>query len=123
MFFQRPILQEQLTNGLSGRPVPPSRSTFLFLLTDNDAINQSHGIERKRDMVIQSLVEYLGESREELFHDCQEHDREGQAQHIVKILAVHGAPEEDPSDVPIVIEDTSLSCYVLKRLRSAFLLG
>ncbi|KAL6467084.1 hypothetical protein MHYP_G00248880 [Metynnis hypsauchen] len=36
-----------------------------------DAINQSHGIERKRDMVIQSLIEYLGESREELFHDCQ----------------------------------------------------
>ncbi|KAL6472193.1 hypothetical protein MHYP_G00183810 [Metynnis hypsauchen] len=69
-----------------------------------DAINQSHGIERKRDMVIQSLVEYLGESREELFHDCQEHDREGQAQHIMKILVVHGAPEEDPSDVAIVIE-------------------
>ncbi|KAL6458616.1 hypothetical protein MHYP_G00320880 [Metynnis hypsauchen] len=36
-----------------------------------DAINQSLGIERKRDMVIQSLIEYLGESREELFHDCQ----------------------------------------------------
>ncbi|KAL6473124.1 hypothetical protein MHYP_G00193120 [Metynnis hypsauchen] len=69
-----------------------------------DAINQSLGIERKRDMVIQSLIEYLGESREELFHDCQEHDREGQAQHIMKILVVHGAPEEDPSDVAIVIE-------------------
>ncbi|KAL7877761.1 hypothetical protein SRHO_G00044040 [Serrasalmus rhombeus] len=32
------------------------------------------------------------------------HDREDQAQHIMKILVVHGAPEEDPSDVAIVIE-------------------
>ncbi|KAL6468442.1 hypothetical protein MHYP_G00241190 [Metynnis hypsauchen] len=40
-----------------------------------DAINQSLGIERKRDMVIQSLIEYLGESREELFHDCQKLDQ------------------------------------------------
>ncbi|KAL7883045.1 hypothetical protein SRHO_G00007030 [Serrasalmus rhombeus] len=36
----------------------------------------------------------------------KEHDREGQAQHIMKILVVHGVPEEDPSDVAIVIEGT-----------------
>ncbi|KAL6478151.1 hypothetical protein MHYP_G00139860 [Metynnis hypsauchen] len=58
-----------------------------------DAIKQSHGIERKRDMVIQSLIEYLGESREELFHDCQDMEPFGTSSPWRVQIAAHAQGE------------------------------
>ncbi|XP_062331178.1 uncharacterized protein LOC134031520 [Osmerus eperlanus] len=69
-----------------------------------DTLNQRDSIERRRDAVIRSLIEYLGESGVELFLDCQEADRHENTHHILKVLVVHAATDEDPVDVSIIIE-------------------
>ncbi|XP_067105521.1 uncharacterized protein [Osmerus mordax] len=69
-----------------------------------DTLNQRDSIERRRDAVIRSLIEYLGESGVELFLDCQEADRHENTHHILKVLVLHAATDEDPVDVSIIIE-------------------
>lgn len=69
-----------------------------------DRLSQNQSIEMRRETVIRSLILYLGEKEEELFEDCPEDTRSNAAEHILKILVVHGADREDPVDVSILLE-------------------
>ncbi|XP_051960854.1 uncharacterized protein LOC127628167 isoform X2 [Xyrauchen texanus] len=69
-----------------------------------DRLSRNQSIEMRRETVIRSLILYLGEKEEELFEDCQEDTRSDAAEHILKILVVHGADREDPVDVSILLE-------------------
>ncbi|KAJ8279101.1 hypothetical protein COCON_G00061670 [Conger conger] len=75
---------------------------FLFKLSKNQSI------EMRRETVIRSLILYLGEEGEHLFEDCQEDHRSDATEHVLKILVAHGASEEDPVDVSIILEGTEV---------------
>ncbi|CAL8358645.1 unnamed protein product [Arctogadus glacialis] len=65
---------------------------FLFKLSQNQSIGM------RREAVIRSLILYLGEKGEELFEDCQGDNRSDATEHVLKIMVVHDAAEEDPVD-------------------------
>ncbi|CAL8293580.1 unnamed protein product [Arctogadus glacialis] len=71
---------------------------FLFKLSQNQSIGM------RREAVIRSLILYLGEKGEELFEDCQGDNRSDATEHVLKIMVVHDAAEEDPVDVSIILE-------------------
>ncbi|KAG9269204.1 hypothetical protein AMEX_G16207 [Astyanax mexicanus] len=69
-----------------------------------NTVNESQGIEEKRDLVVCCLIEYLGEHQEDLFQDCQ-NGHEDYTDQTMKVLVTHSAiAEDDPVDVSIVIE-------------------
>ncbi|KAK9536023.1 hypothetical protein VZT92_005845 [Zoarces viviparus] len=63
-------------------------------------------VEGRRDVVIRCLVEFLGESAEELIKDYQDVTKdaieEDIAQHVMKVLVINGGATQE--DVLIVIE-------------------
>ncbi|XP_034545634.1 uncharacterized protein LOC117817198 [Notolabrus celidotus] len=69
-----------------------------------DKLSQNQSIDMRRDAVIRGLIMYLGEKEEELFEDCLEDSRSDAAQHIVKVLVVHGTDREEPVDVSILLD-------------------
>ncbi|CAL8382348.1 unnamed protein product [Arctogadus glacialis] len=67
-------------------------------------LSQNQSIGMRREAVIRSLILYLGEKGEELFEDCQGDNRSDATEHVLKIMVVHDAAEEDPVDVSIILE-------------------
>nr|XP_033966988.1 uncharacterized protein LOC117467459 [Pseudochaenichthys georgianus] len=98
--FYTPKLQEIFgtKGGVAGTKIRP-------LL---DSLSQLH-VEDRRDAIIRCLMEFLGESTEELIKDYQdvskEFVREDYAEHVMKIVVLRGsAAHEGPADVSIIIE-------------------
>ncbi|XP_028434333.1 uncharacterized protein LOC114555819 [Perca flavescens] len=79
-----------------------------------NSLSQQH-VESRRDAIIRCLMEYLGESGEELIKDYQDVSREAikeeYAGHVMKIFVLReSSAEEDhtPADVSIIIEGTEV---------------
>ncbi|XP_041804801.1 uncharacterized protein LOC121614792 [Chelmon rostratus] len=75
-----------------------------------NSLSEQH-VEGRRDIIIRCLVEFLGESAEELIKDyqnvSQEAVKEDCSQHIMKIIVIHpnGAQEnQDSSYVSVIVE-------------------
>ncbi|KAI9541429.1 hypothetical protein NQZ68_029797 [Dissostichus eleginoides] len=66
------------------------------------------GTKLSRVTVIRSLILYLGEKQQDLFEDCLEDSRSDAAEHVLKILVVHGANGEDPVDAALLLEDREM---------------
>ncbi|XP_033941836.1 uncharacterized protein [Pseudochaenichthys georgianus] len=102
--FYTPKLQEIFgtKGGVAGTKIRP-------LL---DSLSQLH-VEDRRDAIIRCLMEFLGESTEELIKDYQdvskEFIREDYAEHVMKIVVLRGsAAHEGPADVSIIIEGSEV---------------
>ncbi|KAA0721373.1 hypothetical protein E1301_Tti021883 [Triplophysa tibetana] len=80
------LLQLMLARGgTSGTRICPLLNT----------INEVQSIEKKRDILVCCLIEYLGENHEELFQDCQELER--QTNQAMKVMVMHNpTAEQDP---------------------------
>ncbi|ROI73795.1 hypothetical protein DPX16_22906 [Anabarilius grahami] len=70
------------------------------------ALNQGHTIEKRRDVVIRSLIEYLGEVEENLFKDCNDGNQEDFVEEVMVIL-VHANGDGEPG-ISIVLEGTKV---------------
>ncbi|CAK6981298.1 unnamed protein product [Scomber scombrus] len=74
-----------------------------------------HHIDGRRDIIIRCLVEYLGESGEELIKDyqdvSQEAVKEDCSNHMMKITVIHpnvAQENQNPVTVSVIIEGTEV---------------
>ncbi|KAL3987735.1 hypothetical protein ACER0C_014850 [Sarotherodon galilaeus] len=74
-----------------------------------------HHVDGRRDIIIRCLVEYLGESGEELIKDhqdvSQEALKEDCSNHMMKIIVIHpnvAQENQDPVNVSVIIEGTEI---------------
>ncbi|XP_026046980.1 uncharacterized protein LOC113035558 [Astatotilapia calliptera] len=80
-----------------------------------DSLNKHH-VDGRRDIIIRCLVEYLGESGEELIKDHQEDVsqealKEDCSNHMMKIIVIHpnvAQENQDPVNVSVIIEGTEI---------------
>lgn len=79
-----------------------------------DSLNKHH-VDGRRDIIIRCLVEYLGESGEELIKDhqdvSQEALKEDCSNHMMKIIVIHpnvAQENQDPVNVSVIIEGTEI---------------
>ncbi|XP_051272765.1 uncharacterized protein LOC127372883 [Dicentrarchus labrax] len=79
-----------------------------------DSLNEHH-VDGRRDIIIRCLVEYLGESGEELIKDyqdvSQEAVKEDCSNHMMKITVIHpnvAQENQDPVYVSVIIEGTEV---------------
>ncbi|XP_076732440.1 uncharacterized protein LOC143413388 [Maylandia zebra] len=80
-----------------------------------DSLNKHH-VDGRRDIIIRCLVEYLGESGEELIKDHQEDVsqealKEDCSNHMMKIIVIHpnvAQENKDPVNVSVIIEGTEI---------------
>ncbi|XP_076733876.1 uncharacterized protein LOC143414098 [Maylandia zebra] len=80
-----------------------------------DSLNKHH-VDGRRDIIIRCLVEYLGESGEELIKDHQEDVsqealKEDCSNHMMKIIVIHpnvAQENQDPVNVSAIIEGTEI---------------
>ncbi|CAI5689086.1 unnamed protein product [Oreochromis niloticus] len=79
-----------------------------------DSLNKHH-VDGRRDIIIRCLVEYLGESGEELIKDhqdvSQEALKEDCSNHVMKIIVTHpnvAQENQDPVNVSVIIEGTEI---------------
>ncbi|XP_019205875.1 uncharacterized protein LOC102075923 [Oreochromis niloticus] len=79
-----------------------------------DSLNKHH-VDGRRDIIIRCLVEYLGESGEELIKDhqdvSQEALKEDCSNHMMKIVVIHpnvAQENQDPVNVSVIIEGTEI---------------
>ncbi|XP_060777576.1 uncharacterized protein LOC132886660 isoform X1 [Neoarius graeffei] len=87
-----------------------------------DTLCQVHGIEHQRYAVICSLIEYFGESNDDLFLKCQENDRSSQSQ-TVKILLVYTQDDPvDPVDVVLAIDGAEVLTKCGSKTKACILL-
>ncbi|RXN24544.1 sterile alpha motif domain-containing 3-like protein [Labeo rohita] len=79
-----------------------------------DSLNEHH-VDGRRDIIIRCLVEYLGESGEELIKDYQDVSQEALKEdcsnHMMKIIVIHpnvAQENQDPVNVSVIIEGTEI---------------
>ncbi|KAL4008579.1 hypothetical protein ACER0C_002431 [Sarotherodon galilaeus] len=79
-----------------------------------DSLNKHH-VDGRRDIIIRCLVEYLGESGEELIKDHQDVSQEALkadcSNHMMKIIVIHpnvAQENQDPVNVSVIIEGTEI---------------
>ncbi|XP_078138677.1 uncharacterized protein LOC139911820 [Centroberyx gerrardi] len=98
--FYRLLFQIKEKGGVAGTKIRPM------------LVSLSHQhVEGKRDVIIRCLMEFLGESGEELIKDYQDVSKEAikedYAHHVLKIFVVHGNAAQEghtPAHVSIIIE-------------------
>lgn len=79
-----------------------------------DSLNEHH-VDGRRDIIIRCLVEYLGESGEELIKDYQDVSQEAVIEdcsnHMMKITVIHpnvAQENQDPLYMSVIIEGTEV---------------
>ncbi|XP_073330048.1 uncharacterized protein [Pagrus major] len=87
-----------------------------------NTVNESQSIEDKRDAVICCLIEYLGESQEGLFKECQD-SCEDHSDQTMKVIVIHDVmAEKNPAEVSVVIEGDQVLTGCGSRTKACILL-
>lgn len=87
-----------------------------------EALSQLQCVSQRRDLIISCLIEYLGESNEDLFFKCQEEDRYLNPQ-TLKILLVHSPVDQvDPVDIAISVDGTEVLTDIENKWKACVLL-